>query len=122
MTGMHKFRWDLDHKLRVPAHQIQVDVKFLKFEGKGSKPVKRYQYTAIDDATRRALCASVLSLFVCAHAAHAWVPLGPDGGTVRVIAVDPGNPSTLYAAVFAGPNLGDGRGVGYMGTSTLLLI
>jgi len=36
----------------VPGHQIQVGVKFLKFEGKDGKPVKRYQYTAIDDATR----------------------------------------------------------------------
>ena len=38
--------------LKVPGHQIQVDVKFLKFEGKDGKPVKRYQYMAIDDATR----------------------------------------------------------------------
>ena len=36
----------------MPGHQIQVDVKFLKFEDKDGKPVKRYQYTAIDDATR----------------------------------------------------------------------
>ena len=36
----------------MPGRQIQVDVKFLKFEGKDGKPVKRYQYTAIDDATR----------------------------------------------------------------------
>ena len=36
----------------MPGHQIQVDVKFLKFDGKDGKPVKRYQYTAIDDATR----------------------------------------------------------------------
>ena len=36
----------------MPGHQIQVDVKFLKFEGKDGKPVKRYQYTAINDATR----------------------------------------------------------------------
>ena len=36
----------------MPGHQIQVDVKFLKFEGKDEKPVKRYQYTAINDATR----------------------------------------------------------------------
>ena len=48
-------RWR-DHTQRyqqqVPGHQIQVDVKFLKFEDKDGKPVKRYQYTAIDDATR----------------------------------------------------------------------
>ena len=36
---------------QVPGHHIQMDVKFLTFlkEGKG---IKRYQYTAIDDATR----------------------------------------------------------------------
>ena len=36
----------------MPGHQIQVDVKFLIFRGKDGKPIKRYQYTAIDDATR----------------------------------------------------------------------
>ncbi len=36
----------------MPGHQIQVDVKFLKFEGVDGKVVKRFQYTAIDDATR----------------------------------------------------------------------
>jgi hypothetical protein len=40
------------YQQQVPGHQIQVDVKFLKFEGTDGKPVKRYQYTAIDDATR----------------------------------------------------------------------
>lgn len=37
---------------QVPGHHIQMDVKFLMFEGKGGKMIKRYQYTAIDDATR----------------------------------------------------------------------
>ena len=36
----------------MPGHQIQGDVKFLIFRGKDGKPIKRYQYTAIDDATR----------------------------------------------------------------------
>lgn len=40
------------YEQRVPGHQIQVDVKFLKFEDKDGKAIKRYQYTAIDDATR----------------------------------------------------------------------
>ncbi|WP_143151098.1 helix-turn-helix domain-containing protein, partial [Agrobacterium pusense] len=40
------------YEQRVPGHQIQVDVKFLKFEGVDGKVVKRFQYTAIDDATR----------------------------------------------------------------------
>ena len=37
---------------RVPGHHIQLDVKFLSFKGSGGKKIKRYQYTAIDDATR----------------------------------------------------------------------
>jgi len=37
---------------RVPGHHIQLDVKFLTFKGPGGKKTKRYQYTAIDDATR----------------------------------------------------------------------
>jgi transposase InsO family protein len=36
----------------VPRHHIQVDVKFLQLKDQGGKTVKRYQYTAIDDATR----------------------------------------------------------------------
>jgi transposase len=40
------------YEQQVPGHQIQVDVKFLTFQGKDGKPIKRYQYTAIDDATR----------------------------------------------------------------------
>lgn len=40
------------YQKQVPGHQIQVDVKFLIFKGKDEKPIKRYQYTAIDDATR----------------------------------------------------------------------
>ena len=37
---------------KVPGHHIQLDVKFLRLKNKGEKAVKRYQYTAIDDATR----------------------------------------------------------------------
>ena len=37
---------------KVPGHHVQVDVKFLKLKYKEGKTVKRYQYTAIDDATR----------------------------------------------------------------------
>lgn len=36
----------------VPGHHVQVDVKFLKFKDQQGQMVKRYQYTAIDDATR----------------------------------------------------------------------
>ena len=36
----------------VPGHHVQVDVKFLRLKNGEGKTVKRYQYTAIDDATR----------------------------------------------------------------------
>src|SRR5690349_12977911 len=36
----------------VPGHHIQVDVKFLQLKDRTGNTVKRYQYTAIDDATR----------------------------------------------------------------------
>ena len=37
---------------QVPGHHIQMDVKFLTFQGKQTRKIRRYQYTAIDDATR----------------------------------------------------------------------
>jgi len=37
---------------KTPGHQVQVDVKFNIFIDKSGKKVKRYQFTAIDDATR----------------------------------------------------------------------
>ncbi len=37
---------------QVPGHHIQMDVKFQTFKGKRGEKVRRYQYTAIDDATR----------------------------------------------------------------------
>ena len=37
---------------KVPGHHVQVDVKFLQLKDVEGKIVKRYQYTAIDDATR----------------------------------------------------------------------
>jgi len=36
----------------VPGHHVQLDVKFLQLKDQNGKMVKRYQYTAIDDATR----------------------------------------------------------------------
>jgi transposase InsO family protein len=36
----------------VPGHHIQVDVKFLKLKDTEGNTVRRFQYTAIDDATR----------------------------------------------------------------------
>jgi transposase InsO family protein len=40
------------YEKQVPGHRIQVDVKFLIFKGKDGRKIKRFQYTAIDDATR----------------------------------------------------------------------
>lgn len=37
---------------QVPGHHIQMDVKFLTFRDNQSQKVRRFQYTAIDDATR----------------------------------------------------------------------
>ncbi len=37
---------------QVPGHHVQVDVTFLKLLRKDGKATRRYQYTAIDDATR----------------------------------------------------------------------
>lgn len=40
------------YEKRIPGHHGQVDVKFLNFVDKTEKKICRYQYTAIDDATR----------------------------------------------------------------------
>lgn len=40
------------YEKQVPGHRIQIDVKFLFFSDKSGRQVKRYQYTAIDDASR----------------------------------------------------------------------
>ena len=37
---------------QVPGHHVQVDVTFLKLIGPRGRAIRRYQYTAIDDATR----------------------------------------------------------------------
>ena len=37
---------------QVPGHHIQMDVKFLTFRRKQGQKVKRFRFTAIDDATR----------------------------------------------------------------------
>lgn len=36
----------------VPGHHVQVDVKFLRFNDEEGCKIRRFQYTAIDDATR----------------------------------------------------------------------
>ena len=37
---------------QVPGHHIQIDVKFLALTTKDGRKIRRYQYTAIDDATQ----------------------------------------------------------------------
>lgn len=37
---------------KVPGHQVQIDVKFISFKYQKDKMLRRFQYTAIDDATR----------------------------------------------------------------------
>ena len=45
-------------------------------------------------------------LGVCLHAAYApaqaWQPLGPDGGTVRSLTIDPANPDRIFLGTSAG--------------------
>lgn len=40
------------YEKQMPGHHIQVDVKFLSFKNAAGEEIKRFQYTAIDDATR----------------------------------------------------------------------
>jgi len=40
------------YEKQVPGHHVQVDVKFLLFHDAVGRKIKRYQFTAIDDATR----------------------------------------------------------------------
>ena len=40
------------YEKQVPEHRIQIDVKFLNFTSSSGKEINRYQFTAIDDATR----------------------------------------------------------------------
>ena len=40
------------YEKRMPRHHVQVDVKFVFFRDVQGNRIKRFQYTAIDDATR----------------------------------------------------------------------
>jgi hypothetical protein len=52
-TSQHKHSLpSIRHQRQVPGHHVQVDVKFLHLEDPESRKVRRFQYTAIDDATR----------------------------------------------------------------------
>jgi len=37
---------------KTPGHQVQVDVKFITLKDQNGNKIRRFQYTAIDDATR----------------------------------------------------------------------
>jgi transposase len=50
-TRMRKVHTQRYNK-QVPGHHIQMDVKFLTFAGRRGEKIRRFQYTAIDDATR----------------------------------------------------------------------
>jgi hypothetical protein len=40
------------HSKQAPGHHIQTDVRFLTFKGKQGQKIKRYQFPAMDEATR----------------------------------------------------------------------
>ena len=40
------------YEKQTPGHHVQIDVKFLFFKNTAGKNIKRFQYTAIDDASR----------------------------------------------------------------------
>ncbi|MCL1927952.1 MAG: IS481 family transposase [Treponema sp.] len=40
------------YEKQTPGHHVQIDVKFLVFKNSAGKNIKRFQYTAIDDASR----------------------------------------------------------------------
>lgn len=40
------------YEKKVPGHHVQMDVKFVTLKDKSGHAIRRYQYTAIDDATR----------------------------------------------------------------------
>jgi transposase InsO family protein len=48
----HRVQLWQQYEKQMPGHHVQVDVKFLSFTDQTGKAVRRFQYTAIDDATR----------------------------------------------------------------------
>ena len=51
--GLIRIMWCLErYQKQVSGPHIQMDVKFLTFIGKADEKTHRFQYTAIDDATR----------------------------------------------------------------------
>ena len=65
----------------VPGHHVQVDVKFLQLKNREGKLEKRYQYTAIDDATRIRALRSIRSItrLVRSSSSIMWLKNFPSG-------------------------------------------
>src|SRR5689334_3404222 len=53
------------------------------------------------------------------RAAERWVPIGPEGGTIRALAADPRSPATLYAGTGAGVYKTKNGGVTWAQSPTL---
>src|SRR5712692_9059649 len=49
--------------------------------------------------------------------ANVWTPIGPDGGRIHFLTVDPKNPDTLYAGTLGGGFKGTNGGVGWKALS-----
>ena len=64
-TRMRKVHTKCDNK-QVPGHHTQMDVKFLPFIGKQGEKIRRFQYTAIEDATR----VRALRVYLQTHASQ----------------------------------------------------
>ncbi len=47
-----KIRETIRYEKQTPGHHVQMDVKFLIFKDHRGRRIKRFQYTAVDDATR----------------------------------------------------------------------
>jgi hypothetical protein len=58
---------------QVPGHHVQVDVKFVTLQRRKGAPVRRYQYTATDDATR----VRALKIYRRHTQAPAWGLIAP---------------------------------------------
>src|SRR6267154_5382866 len=69
---------------------------------------------------------SVLLIMLWLSAALAaeqpWQPVGPDGGNVRSLAIDPKNPDRIFLGTSAGnlylPSIGEQTGLGLPGPAT----
>ncbi len=61
----------------------------------------RMDFASITTAALLLVCMTLSSAAV-SEATQQWVPLGPEGGNIGALAIDPQNPSTLYVALSGG--------------------